>query len=123
MDGAVHYMKIYSFDIPFMNCTIAEIIYFEFPKDSMREVNRKIQGQQKKVYIILKNSRTNLKRNICPGIFLFKFCNYSVAVITVDGGWACHCASLWRMFLSGEGRKEKEAICANFPENLDNLSR
>ena len=29
MDGAVHYMKVYSFDIPFMNCTIAEIIYFE----------------------------------------------------------------------------------------------
>lgn len=41
-------MKIYTFDIPFMNCTIAEIIYFEFSKDSMREVNRKIQGQQKK---------------------------------------------------------------------------
>lgn len=48
MDGAVHYMKIYSFDILFMNCTIAEIIYFKFPKDSMREVNRKLQGQQKK---------------------------------------------------------------------------
>lgn len=48
MDGAVHYMKIYSFDIPFMNCTIAEIIYFKFPKDSMRGVNRNLQGQQKK---------------------------------------------------------------------------
>lgn len=48
MDGAVYYMKIYTFDISFMNCTIAEIIYFKFPKDSMRGVNRNLQGQQKK---------------------------------------------------------------------------
>ena len=99
MDGAVHYMKVYSFDIPFMNCTIAEIIYFKFPKDSMREVNRKLQGQQKSLHNI-KNSRTNLKRNICPGIFCLNFSNYSVGVITVDGGWVCDWASLWPMFLS-----------------------
>ena len=28
MDRAVLYMKLYTFGIPFMNCTIAEIIYF-----------------------------------------------------------------------------------------------
>lgn len=29
MDRAVLYMKLYTFGIPFMNCTIAEIIYFK----------------------------------------------------------------------------------------------
>lgn len=29
MDRAVLYMKRYTFGIPFMNCTIAEIIYFK----------------------------------------------------------------------------------------------
>lgn len=52
MDRAVLYMKLYTFGMPFMNCTIAEIISFK---------------------IILKNSRTNLKRNICPGIFYLNF--------------------------------------------------
>lgn len=28
MDRAVLYMKLYTFGMPFMNCTIAEIIYF-----------------------------------------------------------------------------------------------
>ena len=30
MDRAVLYMKLYTFGMPFMNCTIAEIIYFKF---------------------------------------------------------------------------------------------
>ena len=29
MDRAVLYMKLYTFGIPFMYCTIAEIIYFK----------------------------------------------------------------------------------------------
>lgn len=29
MDRAVLCMKLYTFGIPFMNCTIAEIIYFK----------------------------------------------------------------------------------------------
>lgn len=29
MDRAVFYMKLYTFGMPFMNCTIAEIIYFK----------------------------------------------------------------------------------------------
>ena len=29
MDRAVLYMKLYTFGIPFMNCTIAEIIYIK----------------------------------------------------------------------------------------------
>lgn len=29
MDRAVLYMKLYTFGMPFMKCTIAEIIYFK----------------------------------------------------------------------------------------------
>lgn len=29
MDRAVLYMKLYTLGMPFMNCTIAEIIYFK----------------------------------------------------------------------------------------------
>lgn len=29
MDRAVLYMKLYTFGMPLMNCTIAEIIYFK----------------------------------------------------------------------------------------------
>ena len=70
MDGAVHYMKVYSFDIPFMNCTIAEIIYFKLPKDSMREVNRKLQGQQKSLHNIKKFSYNPEEEHLSGNFFV-----------------------------------------------------